>query len=126
VIKPDDPREIREARAAGVLAAAITTLQSHRFVRRVSVVFDCVMLGVIALLTWPALHARRVDVILGGIAFTAAYCLLAFGLMSRYDLFIPGLVPLSAAWLLAFIALVSPRKKHFAEAVEIAAPAPAP
>jgi hypothetical protein len=126
VMKLDDPSEIREARAAGVLAAAIATLQSHRFVSRVSVVFDCIVLGVIALLAWPALHARRADVILGAIAFTAAYCLLAFGMMSRSGIFIPGLVPLSAAWLLAFIALVAPRKKHPAEAVEIAAPPPTP
>jgi len=126
VVKPDDSEEIREARSAGVLAAAIATLQSNRFVSRVSVLFDCVVLLIIALLAWPALHARRVDVILGAIAFTAAYCLLAFGLMSRHGIFVPGLVPLSAAWLLAFIALISPRKKHQAEAIEIAAPPPAP
>jgi hypothetical protein len=126
VIKPDDPGEIREARAAGVLAAAIATLQSHRFVSRVSVGFDCAIMLLIALLTWPALHARRVDVILGAIAFTAAYCLLAFGLMARSGIFIPGLVPLSAAWLLAFIALFAPRKKHRAGAIEIAASPPTP
>jgi hypothetical protein len=126
VIKPDDPTEIREARAAGVLAAAIATLQSHRFVKRVSVAFDCAIMFVIALLTWPALHVRRVDVILGAIAFTAAYCLLAFGLMARSGIFLPGWVPLSAAWLLAFIALVSPRKKHQAGAIEIAASPPTP
>ena len=45
---------------------------------------------VIALLVWPALHVRRVDVILGAIAFSAAYCLLAFGLMARSGIFIPG------------------------------------
>jgi hypothetical protein len=126
IIKPDDPAEIREARAAGVLAAAIATLQSHRFITRVSVGFDCAIMFLIALLTWPALHARRVDVILGAIAFTAAYCLLAFGLMARSGIFIPGWVPLTAAWLLAFIALVAPRKKHPATAVEIAASPPTP
>lgn len=124
VIKPDDPSEIREARAAGVLAAAIATLQSHRFVHRVNIVFDCAVMLLIAVLAWPALHARRADVFLGAIAFTAAYCLLAFGLMSRSGIFIPGLVPLSAAWLLAIIALVSPRKKHTPDPIEIAAPSP--
>jgi hypothetical protein len=126
VVKPDDPNEIRETRAAGVLAAAIATLQSRRFVHRVSVVFDCVTLGLIALLAWPALHARRVDVILAAIALTAAYCLLAFGLMSHFGIFIPGIVPLSALWLLAFIAFFWPRKKHQAEAVELAASPPSP
>jgi hypothetical protein len=126
VIKPDDPSEIREARSAGVLAAAIATLQSRRFVSRVSVVFDCAIMFVIALLVWPALRVRRVDVILGAIAFSAAYCLLAFGLMARSGIFIPGLVPLSAAWLLAFIALIAPRKKHPARADEIAASPPTP
>jgi hypothetical protein len=126
VIKPDDPSEIREVRALGVLAAAIATLQSHRFVSRVNVVFDCAVMFLIALLAWPALRARRVDVILGAIAFTAAYCLVAFGLMARSGIFIPGLVPLSAIWLLAFIALLSRRKKHVAGPVEIAASPPTP
>lgn len=126
VMKPDDSEEIREARAAGVLAAAIATLQSNRFVRRVSVTFDCVVLLLIALMALVALSKRRIDIILGAIAFTAAYCLLAFGLISRYGIFIPGLVPLTAAWLLTFVALSWPRKKHAAEPVEIAAPPPAP
>ncbi len=126
VIKPDDSEELRDTRAAGILAAAIATLQSNRFISRVSVLFDCAVLFVIALLAFPALHARRIDVILGAIAFTAAYCLLAFGLMSRYGVSVPGLVPLSAAWLLAFIALVAPRKKHQAEPLDIAMSPPAP
>ncbi len=126
IVKPDDPGEIREARAAGVLAAAIATLQSNRFVKRVSLMFDCAALLFVALLAWPALQARPVDIILGAIAFTAGYCLLAFGLIAHSGILIPGLVPLSAAWLLAFIALVSPRKKHLADAMELAAPPPAP
>jgi hypothetical protein len=126
VIKPDETEELREARAAGILAAGIATLQSMRFISRISIMFDCVVVLFIALLTWPALHAPRVDVILGAIAFVAAYCLLAFGLMSRYGIFVPGIVPLGSACLLAIIALIAPRERHRAEPLEIAASPPAP
>jgi hypothetical protein len=125
VIKPDDPDEVREARSFGVLAAAVATLQSNRFIMRVSIIFDCVVLGLIALLACPAFRARRIDIILTAIALTAAYVLLAFALVAHYGIFIPGIVPLAAIWLVAAMALAAPRQ-HVAEAVEIAAPPPVP
>ena len=109
-----------------VFAAAIATLQSNRFVRRVSVLFDCAVILLIALLGSRAVRASRVDLLLGLIAFTAAYCLTAFMIMSRYAIWVPGLVPLSTAWLLGILALAWPRAKHRAEATEIAASPPAP
>ena len=109
-----------------VFAAAIATLQSNHFARRVSVVFDCAVILLIALLGSRAVSASRVDLVLGLIAFTAAYCLIAFLIISRYAIWIPGLVPLATAWLLGILAFVWPRQKHRAEATEIAAPPPAP
>lgn len=109
-----------------VFAATIATLQSNLFVRRVNVWFDCAVLLFIALLAWPAVSASRVDLILGLIAFTSAYCLIGFVLMSRYAIWVPGLVPLSAAWVLGIIAFFWPRPKHRAQATEIAASPPAP
>src|SRR6266576_1339018 len=111
---------------ADVFAATIATLQSNHFVRRVSVLFDCAAVLLIALLGSRAVRASRVDVVLGLIAFTAAYCLIAFTLMARYTIWLPGLVPLGTAWLLGLLAFGWPRPKHRAEATEIAASPPAP
>jgi hypothetical protein len=117
-LNPLAPRE--------TIAATVATLQSNHFVHRVSVMFDCVVLLLIALLAWPATRVARVDLILAAIAFTAAYCLIAFALMSRFEIWVPGVVPLSATALLLLIALFSPRAIHAAEGGELAAPPPAP
>jgi hypothetical protein len=111
---------------ADVFAATIATLQSNHFVRRVSVLFDGAVVLFIALLASRAVRASRIDLILGLIAFTAAYCLIAFTVMARYTIWVPGLVPLGTAWLLGLLAFVWPRPKHRAEATEIAVPPPAP
>ena len=111
---------------ADVFAATIATLQSNHFVRRVSVLFDGAVVLFIALLASRAVRASRIDLVLGLIAFTAAYCLIAFTVMARYTIWVPGLVPLGTAWLLGFLAFVWKRPKHRAEATEIAVPPPAP
>ena len=109
-----------------VFAATIATLQSNHFAHRVSVVFDCAVILLIAVLGSRAVRTSRVDLLLGLIAFTAAYCLVAFMIISRYAIWIPGLVPLGTAWLLGIFAFAWPRPKHRAEATEIAASPPAP
>jgi hypothetical protein len=90
------------------------------------VLFDCAVVLLIALLGSRAVRASRVDVVLGLIAFTAAYCLIAFTVMARYAIWVPGLVPLGTAWLLGLLAFIWPRSKHRAEATDIAASPPAP
>ena len=109
-----------------VFAATIATLQSNHFTRRVSVIFDGAVILLIAVLGSRAVRASRVDLLLGLIAFTAAYCLSAFIIISHYAIWIPGLVPLGTAWLLGILAFAWPRSKHRAEATEIAASPPAP
>jgi hypothetical protein len=111
---------------ADVFAATIVTLQSNHFLRRVSVLFDGAVVLFIALLASRAVRASRIDLVLGLIAFTAAYCLIAFTVMARYTIWVPGLVPLGTAWLFGLLAFVWPRPKHRAEATEIAVPPPAP
>jgi len=111
---------------ADVFAATIATLQSNHFVRRVSVLFDGAVVLFIALLASRAVRASRIDLVLGLIAFTAGYCLIAFTVMARFAIWVPGLVPLGTAWLLGLLAFVWPRPKHRAEATEIAVPPPAP
>jgi len=111
---------------ADVFAATIVTLQSNHFVRRVSVLFDGAVVLFVALLASRAVRASRIDLVLGLIAFTAGYCLIAFTVMARYAIWVPGLVPLGTAWLLGLLAFFWPRPKHRAEATEIAVPPPAP
>src|SRR5437764_740977 len=110
---------------ADVFAATIATLQSNHFVRRVSVLFDGGVVLFVALLTWRAVRASRIDLVLGLIAFTAAYCLIAFTLMTRHTIWVPGLVPLGTASLLVLRAFVWARPEHRADAPEIAVSRPA-
>jgi len=99
-----------------VFAATIATLQSARFVHRVSVGFDCAVLVLIVLFAWPATRMGRVDLILAMIAFIAAYCLLAFAFMSRFEMWVPGLVPLTTALVVLVLGLFWPRQKQVAGA----------
>src|SRR5256884_2996992 len=99
---------------ADVFAATIATLQSNRFVRRVSVLFDCAVVLFIALLASRAVRASRIDLVLGLIAFTAAYCLIAFTVMAGYTIWVPGLIPLGQAWLVGLLAFLWRRPKHLA------------
>jgi hypothetical protein len=46
------------------------------------------------------------------IALTAAYCLVALALVSRCYIWLPGLLPLTAIWLVAAFCLFAPRTKH--------------
>ena len=105
-----------------IFAAAIATLQSGRFVHRVSVDFDCAVLVLIVLFAWPATRMGRVDLILAMIAFIAAYCLVAFAVMSRFETWIPGVVPLSAALVVLVLGLLWPRQERVARSAEIPAP----
>jgi hypothetical protein len=45
---------------------------------------------------------------LGAIAFTAAYCLIALAVVSRWLIWLPGILPLGAVWLLVLIAIATP------------------
>jgi hypothetical protein len=94
-----------------IFAATIATLQSARFVHRVSMGFDCAVLILIVLFAWPATRMARLDLILGMIAFIAAYCLIAFALVSRFEIWIPGVVPLTAAIVVLVLGLLWPRQK---------------
>ena len=91
-----------------VFAATIATIQSGAYVRRVSWIFDCVILLLAALAVGKLRDISRVDFVLGAIAFTAAYCLIALAVMSRWLIWLPGCLPLGALWLLVLISVVIP------------------
>ena len=96
-----------------VFAATIATLQTNRFVHRVSRIFDCVILVAAAALAVMLQKFSRVNVALSAIAFSAAYCLLALGLIARWHLWLPGVLPLGVVWLLVFASPLLPHTRPF-------------
>jgi len=81
-----------------LFAAALATIQGNQYLRRVSPVFDCVILLLVAATAGTVRKIERLDLVLWGIAFTAAYCLVALATLSRWNIWLPGLLPLGAVW----------------------------
>ena len=77
-----------------VFAATLATIQTNAYVRRISWIFDCVILLLAAVVIGTLRHISRVDLVLGAIAFTAAYCLIALAVVSRWLIWLPGVLPL--------------------------------
>lgn len=110
-----------------VFAATLATIQTNAHIRRVSWIFDCVFLLIAAVLILGKLrNVSRVDLVLGAIAFTAAYCLIAVAIVSRWLIWLPGLLPLGAVWLLVVISIVLPRRDQAAQAHVIPSPPSVP
>src|SRR3954468_5545828 len=107
-------------------AAAIATVQANAFVHRVHWIFD--VLFVIALSAVSGIPRRfsRIDLILAAIAVSAAYAMIAIVLVSRWFVWLPGVLPLGAVWLLALLCLFAPRAKEDPDLPPIAPPPPSP
>ncbi len=93
-----------------VFAATIATIQSSAYVRRVSWIFDCVILLLAAAVVGKLRDIPRVDLVLGAIAFTAAYCLASLAIVSRWLIWLPGCLPLGAVWLLVVASIILPHR----------------
>jgi CHASE2 domain len=93
-----------------IFAATLATIQTNAYVHRVSWIFDCVILLIAAVAVGKLRHISRVDLVLGAIAFTAAYCLIALAVVSRWLIWLPGCLPLGAVWLLVLISIVTPHR----------------
>jgi len=107
-------------------AATIATIQSGSFVRRVSWVFDCVVIVLVAAVSGAVRQFSRIDLVLAAIAFTAAYGLLDFAILSRWSIWLPGFLPVGAAWVLVIYSLVQPKTKDAPRTVAIAPSPPVP
>jgi hypothetical protein len=109
-----------------VFAATLATIQTNAYVHRVSWIFDGVMLVLAAVVIGSLRHLSRVDLVLGAIAFTAAYCLIALAVVSRWLVWLPGILPLGAVWLLVLIAVLTPNRFRAGQpkATTIAPPVP--
>lgn len=108
--------------ASNVFAATIATIQSGSFVRRVSWIFECVFILALAAISGIIRRFSRLDLVLAAIALTAAYCLVALGIMSRWSIWLPGVLPLGTVWLIAIFCLIAPRRKDDPDLPAVAPP----
>jgi hypothetical protein len=115
-----------ETKTPDLFAAAVAAIQTKSFVRRVSWIFDCAMVVLAAALSGALRRFSRIDLIIGAIAFSAAYCLIALAIISRFSIWIPAWLPLGAAWISVLFAIILPKPKDSARTLAIAAPPPAP
>jgi hypothetical protein len=115
-----------ESNAPDLIAAAIASIQAKTFVRRVSRIFDCVIVVAIAVLSGWLRKFSRVDLVIGAVAFSAAYCLIALGIVSAWAIWLPAWLPLGSAWISVIAAIILPKPKDSARTVTVAAPPPVP
>jgi hypothetical protein len=119
VVKGDEKR-------VDPFAATIATIQSNAFVRRVSWIFDCTFIVLLVVASGFVRRFSRIDIVLLAIAITAAYCLSGLALVGRWSIWLPGVLPLSATWLVAVFCLFAPRSKNDPDLPAIAPSPPAP
>ena len=111
---------------AELFAATIATIQTNSFVRRVNWIFDCVILVIVSGISGTLRRFSRIDLLLGAIAFSAGYCLVALGILTRWSLWLPGSLPLGALWLVVLFCFVLPKPKRSTRTVAVAASPPIP
>ncbi|MEP6822734.1 MAG: hypothetical protein ABI946_10340 [Chthoniobacterales bacterium] len=87
-----------------LFAATIATIQANRFLHRITPFFDYAILFLISAVAGWLHKIERFDLVLYGIAATAAYCLIALGTISRWNIWLPGILPLGALWLAILLA----------------------
>ncbi len=107
-----------------IFAATLATIQSNRYLRRITPLFDYAILLLIAAAAGWMRKVERVDLLLCGIAATAAYCLIALGTLSRWNLWLPGVLPLGALWVSVLLAIVFRKKGDAAHEATIGIPPP--
>ena len=115
-----------DSRDPDFFAATIAAIQSGSFVHRVSWIFDCVIIVLVAAVSGTVRQFSSVDVVLAAIAVSAGYCLLNLAILSRWSIWLPGCLPMGAVWVLVIFSLAQPKTKDAPRTVAIAAPPPAP
>lgn len=92
-----------------IFAATIATLEGNKFLRRIPKWFDVAILVALVVSVGVVRRFDAADLVLCAIAFTAAYCLIALGVIARWSIWLPGCLPLGAVWLLIAIVIASRR-----------------
>jgi hypothetical protein len=116
----------RATNTPDLFAAAIASIQAKTFVRRISWIFDCVIVVVVAALSGWLRRFSRVDLIIGAIAFSAAYCLIALGIISAWSIWLPAWLPLGAVWISVLFAIIVSKPKGAVRTETVAASPPVP
>ncbi len=93
-----------------LFAATIATIQGRNYIHRITPFFDYALLVLIAAGAGFLYRFERFDLFLCGIAASAAYCLIALGTLSRWGLWLPGILPLGAIWVAILCAMFFRRK----------------
>lgn len=109
-----------------VFAATLATIQTNSYLRRASWIFDWAILLLAAVVLGRLCHISRVNLVLGAIAFSAAYCLMALAAVSRWLIWLPGVLPLGAVWLLVLISIVIPHRYRAKRPTATTIPSPIP
>lgn len=107
-------------------ASAIATVQANAFVHRVHWIFDVLFVIGLAAVSGIARRFSRIDLVLTAIALSAGYAMVAIVLVSRWYVWLPGVLPLGAMWLLALLCLFAPRAKEDPDLPAIAPSPPSP
>jgi hypothetical protein len=109
-----------------VFTATLASVQGNVYLRRMTRWFDC---AVLVLAVCSLAYVRRVDradLVLIGIAATAAYCMIALAVISRWHLWLPGTFPLGAMWLVILPALMFRKKTAPDGVTTVTVPTPVP
>lgn len=107
-----------------VFAATIASIQGDKYLRRIPKAFDAVVLLFIVAGLAVVGRFDGADLVLCGIAFTAAYCLVAVGVLSQWQIWLPGFLPLGAVWLMIIITLVARRQGASGRSPTVTIPPP--
>ena len=108
-----------------VFASTIATIQSNTYLRRITWLVDCLLLLAIAACATFARKVDRTDLILAGFAVSAAYCLAALYILDRWQIWLPGTLPLGAIWLLILWGLIF-RQRDLSAGTTVTIPPPVP
>jgi len=92
------------------VAATIAAIQTNSVLRRASWLFDCAFILVLAAVSSIAPRFSRVDLVLLAIALSAAYCLVALGVLSTWSVWLPGVLPIGGIWLVTLFCVFAPRR----------------
>jgi hypothetical protein len=69
------------------------------------------MLVLVAVVSGPLCRFAFVDLLLSAIGFSAAYCLIALGVLARWNIWLPGFLPIGSVWIVVIFALILSKPK---------------
>ncbi|MBA3881643.1 MAG: CHASE2 domain-containing protein [Chthoniobacterales bacterium] len=99
-----------------IFAATIAAIQGNAYPRRIPKWFDAALLFAAVASIGLIRRFDAVDLVLSGIAYTAAYCLVALSLLTRWQIWLPACVPVGAVWLVILLVVILRASHHPARA----------